>query len=208
MLLLYFKNRDCKINTKYLYLVCAFIIPPLFHTSGFLNFLLIPILLYIDRTSFHTKKYFVPILSVGIFFFSTIVVSSFAPYMALLSDRYEHYSDNPVGSGNLINYLLRLVFYLVLLKHFQRDEYIYKNFVLSLMVMVVLIGSINFSSANRIYEYYAIALYLTFGFSVRYYDKIVYRFSFWLLMLIILVRFLTIGVEGSFLHYSTWLQVV
>ena len=136
------------------------------------------------------------------------MVSSFAPYMALLSDRYEHYSDNPVGSGNLINYLLRLVFYLVLLKHFQRDEYIYKNFVLSLMVMVVLIGSINFSSANRIYEYYAIALYLTFGFSVRYYDKIVYRFSFWLLMLIILVRFLTIGVEGSFLHYSTWLQVV
>ena len=207
---LYYIERSKGSRLRYLYLVLAILVPTQFHTSAYLNIVLLPIALYLERTAMHIKRNIIPVLSVLIFAASTVIMHVVAPYITMFGDRYEHYSESAMttdGSGNIVNYIMRMVFYITLLKNWDWDNYKYKNFILTFMIMVLLIGSINFSSANRVYEFYAIALYVTFSFSIDYYKNVLYRFGYWLMMLVIMVRFLNIGVGGTFLNYSVWFEI-
>jgi hypothetical protein len=210
-LLLFYKFKSVnriKGLAKYksvLFLALALIIPPLFHTSGYLNILLLPTMLLLEKVPFRIKLYAVPIVSFLIFIVSSFIVSYFLPYMQILGDRYDTYSASSARNGNVVNYVLRLFFYFILVANIPKEVYKYKSFLLDGMIMVVLIGSVNFSSANRLYEYYAVAMYLSFTFSLRYIKKPLYKLVYYLLMIVILVRFLTFSVEGTFLNYSTWI---
>lgn len=198
-----------KFKQKIFYFACSLILPPLFHTSAFINILLLPTMFIMERRSIDTKKFLVPILSIVIYVASSVLVSYLFPYMVLLGgDRYDNYSESislEMGNGNLINYLLRFFFYFVFITNYFRDKNRNREFVMSTMLMVILIGSVNFSSVNRMYEYYAIGLYLCQSAILRIYRHPAVRVLYWAGMLVILGRFLTIGVEGSFLNYSTWL---
>lgn len=208
-IVMYYENRYSDNRKRYLYLVLMLLVPPLFHKSALLNIILVPLAFYIEKTNIHVKRVVIPILSVFVFIVSSALMNMLAPYITMFGERYEHYSENAAmitsGTGNILNYMLRMVFYVVLLINWHKDDYKYKDLLITLMVMVLLIGSVNFSSMNRVYEYYAIAMYLVFTFSVRYIGDNVYRIGYWLLMLIILGRFLNVGVEGSLLNYSIWL---
>jgi len=129
--------------------------------------------------------------------------------MVLLGgDRYENYSiaiSSDMGNGNIVNYILRFFFYFAFILNFHRDKSSNKDLVMKTIIMVIIIGSVNFSSVNRLYEYYAIGLYLVQTKFLSYYNQPIIRFGYWLGMLLIFGRFLTISNEGSFLNYSMWL---
>ena len=194
---------------KTFYIICSLLLPPLFHTSAFLNLLLLPMMYLLDRWSFSKKKYYVPIFSVLIYVLSSIVVNYFFPYMVFLGgDRYENYSEaisTEMGNGNIVNYILRFFFYFAFILNYHRDKSTNKDLVMKTIIMVIIIGSVNFSSVNRMYEYYAIGLYLAQTKLLSYYKQPMIRFAYWLGMLLIFGRFLTISAEGTFLNYSMWL---
>lgn len=202
----YNSNRT---KSKVLYFCCSLILPPLFHTSAFVNILLLPAMFLLERRKYETKKYIIPVVSLGIYVASSVVVNYLFPYMVLLGgDRYDNYSESissEMGNGNIVNYVLRFFFYFALIINYFGDKSKYRDFTLSTMIMVMLIGSVNFSSVNRMYEYYAIGLYLCQTSILRFYRNPVIRILYWAGMLIILGRFLTIGVEGTFLDYSMWI---
>lgn len=203
-----FYNSKTK-RSRYIYLGCCILLPPLFHTSAFVNILLLPVMIYLEKRSFDTKKYLVPILSIVIYEASSVLVNYLFPYMVLLGgDRYDNYSESissEMGNGNIINYLLRFFFYFVFVINYKKDQNKIKEVIMPTMIMVILIGSVNFSSVNRMYEYYAIGLYLCQISLLRYYKQPITRLLYWAGMILIFGRFLAISDNGSFLNYSMWI---
>lgn len=191
---------------KRTYIVLALIVPPLFHTSAILNFIFLPIM-YVSRLLNDTmRKYLIPILSVFVFILSSFIVSSFFPYLVgFVDDRYADYSISNVGNGNIINYGVRFLVYYILVFHYEREDYPYKDLVRDCMFMVLMIGSVNFSSANRLYEYYAIGMYIGFAVIPKYYPNVILRSVYYVFFIVTLARFLSLSLEGSLLNYSTWL---
>ena len=129
---LYYIERGKGSKLRYVYFALAIFVPTQFHISAYLNIVLLPIALYLEKMTMNVKRIIIPVLSVLIFAASTVIMHVVAPYILLFGDRYEHYSESAMateGSGNVVNYIMRMVFYIILLKYWHRENYKYKNFI-------------------------------------------------------------------------------
>ena len=121
-----------------------------------------------------------------------------------VSSRYEMYMGSGAGNGNIINYLLKLLFFIFFSYNYNKEQYPYKKMVLDTLTMVVLISSVNQELLNRVYEYYAIGLYLSFCFVSHYFrrlDKNLVSLVFAIGLIVIFIRFIHISCGGGFLEY-------
>lgn len=205
-LIWYFANRPCYNIRNCLIIFCGLFIPSLFHSSALINFILFPIMIIVGRIPAQTRiKIFVPI-SFTIYMLSSYVFGPLLNIMVnIIAPRYEMYIDASAGNGNIINYLLKLSFFIMFSINYDKENYRYKKLVLDTLTMVILISSVNQELINRVYEYYAIGLYLSFGFVSHYFRKInkeLVSFVFAIGLIIIFIRFIHISCDGGFLEYK------
>ena len=122
----------------------------------------------------------------------------------VIDPRYEMYIGATAGNGNIINYSLKLLFLILFSFHYEKEDYPYKKMILDTLTMVVLISSVNQELLNRVCEYYAIGLYLSFCFVSHYFRKFDRNFVslvFALVLVVIFIRFIHISCGGGFLEY-------
>lgn len=206
----YYKYYISNQKRKWEYLIVALFIPPLFHSSGYLNYILLPILLVMP-----TPKKMPPflciitIVSLLLFIFSAPIFEVLLSSVGMVDDRYTTlYAETSSGDGNIINYLFRLIFYWLFALNYNRISYPLKQFVFKTFTIVILIGSVNQSLMLRVYEYYAIGMYLSFTFIPYYFEK---NWSFvkpfyMVAMIILLARFVWITDGGLMREYYFFWQ--
>ena len=90
-----------------------------------------------------------------------------------------------------------------------KEEHPYKELILNSQAMIVLIGSMNVGTFDRMLEYYAIGLYVGMALFLNNFkgkSKLIGLTFFGVGMIGLLCRFLIIMDNGQFLNYSFWFQ--
>ena len=123
-LIWYFANRPCYNIRNCLIIFCGLFIPSLFHSSALINFILFPIMIIVGRIPAQTRiKIFVPI-SFTIYMLSSYVFGPLLNIMVnIIAPRYEMYIDASAGNGNIINYLLKLSFFIMFSINYDKENY-------------------------------------------------------------------------------------
>lgn len=203
-----FTNANLEKQTwkRIVWLLLALLIPPLFHTSAWVNIVLIMCYWLIGKLNQFRLTLTIPILAILLFIFGDSLFSHFLYWMtAFVDERYNMYSDDTARGVNLINLLLRLVFFLWFAWFYKKDKYPYKNMVLSSSALSLLLGAVNAELMARMYEYFSIGLYTCISLTFRHIAPngrwILFPF-FWLGFIIILARWLVTFDGGSLLNYS------
>lgn len=183
------------------------IVPPLFHSSAWVNVALVPLIFLFGKIDYSKKLLTVPIISVGIYFLGRGIFSYLLEFaVTFIDSRYGMYlSRADMGESNFINFLLRLCFFIFFAVFYTREKYPYKKMVLDLMVFMVLIGSVNAELMTRLYEYYAIGLYICMALVLRHFSgkgKLIALGIYGLAMIIILCRFIGTTGGGLFINYE------
>lgn len=194
--------------SKYLFLMLMIFVPPLFHTSAWVNIGLLCV--YWLFTKLGSKKliYIVPILSIVFFFNTDFIFNHFLQYILSIDARYSMYDIGVYRSLNFINLLLKLFFFIYFALFYETEKYEYKNMVLSSTAIVVILGSINAELMTRMYEYYAIGLYTCIALTFRnmnFKSKVILYPIFFIAFVIILVRSVMVFGDGIFMDYRLFL---
>ena len=205
-LIWYYKKQPSYNLKNWILIFCGIFIPSLFHSSGLINFVLFPLMLLVGKLTPKTRlKVIVPI-SISVYVLSSYVIGPLLSVMVnVIAPRYDMYTGAAAGNGNIINYSLKLLFLILFSYHYNKENYPYKKMVLDTLTMVVLISSVNQELLNRVYEYYAIGLYMSFCFVSHYFrrlDKNLVSLVFAIGLIIIFIRFIHISCDGGFLEYK------
>ncbi len=208
LFLILFTNANLEKQTwkRIIWLVLALLIPPLFHTSAWVNIILIMCYWLIGKLNQFHFTLIIPILAMLLFIFGDSLFSHFLYWMtAFVDERYNMYSGDTTRSVNLLNLLLRLVFFLWFAWFYKKDKYPYKNMVLSSSALSLLLGAVNSELMARMFEYYSIGLYTCIALTFRHIapnSRGIFISLFWLGFIIILARWLITFDRGSLLNYT------
>lgn len=207
-LIAYYKNEIRSKVKKLLFVCTGLALPALFHSSAWLNFLFFPVMLYIGRWKGKKRMFLVIAISLTLFVISSTIFASLLDAIIMYVDsRYTMYEEAEAGNANIINYALKMLFFILFTLHYDKEDYPYKKMILDGLTMVILIGSVNQELLARVYEYYAISLYVSFGFVTHYFqsfDKRLVAFVFTLAMVVIFMRFVMITDEGMYMDFRFW----
>jgi len=212
LILFYYQRKDSLHTFQKMLLLAAIItIPTLFHSSGALNLVFFPGMLFLSKQKNVNRRLFVTVItSILLLLYSSNLFSvSLNLVTKFVDERYMLYQDYEAGGANLINYLFRLFFFVLFCKKYDKISYKHKDFVLDSLTMTVLIGSINQPLMGRVLEYYAIGLYMCMGLLVQYFSPKsvnVYRFIFFIAMIAIFIRFLVTSDDGLNTNYYLFWQ--
>lgn len=177
-----------------------------FHSSAIANAVLIPGAKALEKISVKKRMILIVLTSlflwfVGGRFFSFLL--NFA--IGNIDARYGMYSLASTGTSSVINYIFRMVIFLVLCIFYDRFTYENKDVALSTISIMVLIGSIPSELMLRMYEYYAIGLYLTLATSLELFrgkSKVIAAFIFYAVMVTIMIHGVVSFDGGVFLNYQ------
>lgn len=208
LFLILFSEANLKGQTwkRVVWLLLALFIPPLFHTSAWVNIVLIMCYWLIGKLNQFRLTLVIPVLAVLFFMLGEFLFSHFLYWMTVFVDeRYNIYSADAEHGVNLINLLLRLGFFLWFAWFYKKDKYPYKNMILSSSALSLLLGAVNSALMARMYEYYSIGLYTCIALFFRHVSLKSRPFLlpfFWLGFIIILARWLVTFDGGSLLNYT------
>lgn len=178
---------------KWLIYFIAIVISTLFHSTSIINLILFPLMLIIKKINPKTMLIIATILSIVLYFFGIEYKEEIMNIMLKLAgERFERYSDT-TQEINIINLLLRLGLMWFIGLNIHRLNYRWKREVFASIALTVILGSINISLVIRVYEYYAIGFYagiIIFVRSFRKYDKFFCVIGIYVIMVIILTRYL------------------
>lgn len=212
LIIYYYSKRNTfgKVK-KIIIILTAVFVPQLFHSSATLNVVLVPFLIILrEPKNIQTRICWVCLCSIILYIFSAGLFEILLSYAGLVDDRYDKlYSGEEAGDGNIVNYLFRLLFYVLFTLHYKKENYKYKNLVLNAFTIVILVGSVNHSLMLRVYEYYAFSMYISFAFILHYFAKDNRTFisvMYLLVMLILLNRFIIITDGGLMKSYYFFWQ--
>lgn len=195
----------------FFYFILAIIIPPLFHSSGWVNIVMIPVIFMLQKVRKSMKLVFIlPILSILLFYFGSSLYSNLASAIIYIDSRYSMYGTNIKQSSNVVNFFFRFVCFIFFSIRMKYSKNQLMPLFISTMSVVLILGSINAELMTRMYEYYAIGLYGNMGLFLENFEKhskIPALLIYSVVMLIIFVRFLFIGLGGSLLNYRFWGEV-
>lgn len=212
LIIYYYRIRNSygKIK-KIIIILIAIFIPQLFHSSATLNIILFPLLIMLkEPKNLNIRICWVCLCSIILYIFSAGFFEILLSYAGMVDDRYDKlYSGQEAGDGNIVNYFFRLLFFLLFTLHYRKEKYKYKELVLNAFTIVILVGSVNHSLMLRVYEYYALGMYISFAFILHYFSKgniKIVSFMYFLIMLILLNRFILITDGGLMKSYYFFWQ--
>lgn len=205
LMILEYKEKDKK--KKIILIVCSILIPACFHSSAWVNTIILLVMFGLSKIKTSIKSKVIPILGIVLYLFGGEIYGKLLYFMQnVIDSRYFMYSTE-TNTTNSINFIVRLVFYLFFIWKYNINNNTRNKFVLDMMEMMFLIGSINAELVTRMYEYYAIGLYAgmagilqSFAKKNRFLVLMVYGCG----MIIILARFLLITDGGVLANYSLW----
>ena len=122
-------------------------------------------------------------------------------------DKYtKYFIDGDIATGfNVINYILRWVFILILYLFYENITNEKKNLFLYVGLFAIGIGSFNTEIFTRMLEYYMIAIYGSITISHQAFSresKKLYLMAVYASFMIILIRSLFTTSGGMFMNYS------
>lgn len=211
-IILYYRKRNTYSKVKkIIILLVAIFFPQLFHSSAVLNIVILPMMIMLkEPKNMRVRICWVCILSVVLYVFSAGFFDYIISYAGIVDDRYSKlYSGEEAGDGNIVNYFFRLIFFLLFALHYRKEKYKYKELVLNAFTIVILVGSVNHSLMLRVYEYYAIGMYVSFAFILHYFAKRnrpLISPIYLLIMLVLLNRFIIITDGGLMKSYYFFWQ--
>lgn len=181
---------------KWIGVFIAIIISALFHSTAIFNLILFPFMLLIKKVNPKIILIFTTILSIILYFFgSTYMEKIFEIVTRFAGDRFEKYANDDAGI-NAVNLLLRLSVMWLIGLNIERINYKYIKEVFVAIAISVVLGSINVSIVVRFYEYYAIGVYVGIVTLIKIFrkkDSAMIAIGIYLLMVIILIRYLQVG---------------
>ena len=196
-----YKNN--KTAMKALLICFAVLLPAGFHSSGWVNLLVLPLLYYMQKINVKTKTVVITVVSISLYFILSPSFVEILNVISMIDTRYSMYANND-SSGNTMYYILRLVFFIFFACNYQRLSHRYKDYFFDMMGIMVIVGSINAPIIVRFVDYYAIGLYglgaclpSLFAPSSRLPVLVVYG----ILLVCLLYRFLLVFDDGAFLDY-------
>lgn len=177
-----------------------------FHSSAVVNLFLIPCARIVEKWKVKMRMIVVAITSVFLWLFGNRIFSMILNFAAELVDsRYKMYGMSSVGTSNIINYIFRLLLFLWMSIIYDKSKYKYKSLAISALSIMVILGSLSSELMNRVYEYYAIGLYLTFAICLSAFhgkSRLVAAIIYYVVMIIILVRGVMTFSGGVFVSYQ------
>lgn len=196
-------HKENKTVMKICCICLAILLPAGFHSSGWLNLLILPLLYYMQKINVETKTIVIILVSLLLYYILSPSFGDILNIISMLDTRYNMYANSD-SSGNFIYYIFRLAVFVIFAINYQRISYQYKDYFFDMMGLMVLVGSINAPIIVRFVDYYAIGLYglgacipSLFAPSNRLPVLAVYG----ILLVGLLYRFLLIFDEGVFLDY-------
>lgn len=179
----------------------------LFHSSAWVNLLSIPCDKLIEKWSSRKRAIVISAVSVFLWLFGGKVFS-FILNLAIsrIDSRYSMYAAATIGTSNVINYVFRLAVFLWMCLYYDHSDYEKKNVALSTLSIMVILGSISSELMLRIYEYYAIGLYLALATCLREFkgkNKAIAAVIFFVVMMIIFIRGTAVFGGGVFANYQS-----
>lgn len=150
-------NRNHKWR-KYARDIILILIATSFHSTVAFMFFAYPIFILMNRFSEKNRVR----IAIAVALISTVITSYMMPFIwkivvHVAGSRYMSYDGWGVGGINMINYTLRIV-YVLLIMRFGKNFYKYNNS-LNGSIMALLVGSINVTFNMRIIEYFAVGYY-------------------------------------------------
>lgn len=179
-------------------------LPVLFHTSAYMNIMLVPVLFILRKVKTSYKKTLVPLVSIALYLFGGKLMGIFIRIAALIDQRYAGYVNRENSSANIVNYIFRLTFFCLYCYFFEKNDGNLKEFVLDSSIILVVLGSINSGLMMRCYELYGLGMYAGMVYFPRYFKKSSIRLAMFIYiigMLFILIRYLIIMDGGAYLPY-------
>ena len=177
-----------------------------FHSSAVVNLFLIPCARIVEKWKVKMRMIAVAITSIFLWLFGNRIFSMILNFAAELVDsRYKMYVKSSVGTSNIINYIFRLLLFLWMSIIYDKSKYKYKSLAISALSIMVILGSLSSELMNRVYEYYAIGLYLTFAICLSAFhgkSRLVAAIIYYVVMIIILVRGVMTFSGGVFVSYQ------
>lgn len=185
-------------------ILLAILIPAGFHSSGWLNIIILPMLYGLHCMELKKKRILVLGMSLLIYFVLSPSFDFILNILSMLDTRYLMY-DGDSQSGNVIYFFARLFIFAFFAWRYESFEHQAKGYFLDMMALMTLIGAVNAPIVVRICDYYAIGMYGIMGclpllFKQNNRDFI--NGVFCLLMLVLLYRFLCVFDDGVFFNYQ------
>ena len=195
--MMFWQKRKAKENIA---MVGGVVATSLFHSSAWVNLLSIPCDKFMEKWSSRKRAIVISAVSVFLWLFGGKVFSFILNFAISRIDlRYGMYAAASTGTSNVINYVFRLAVFLWLCLIYDHSDYEKKDVALSTLSIMVLLGSISSELMLRIYEYYAIGLYLALATCFRGFkgkNQAIAAVIFFVVMMIIFVRG-TLSFEGG-----------
>ena len=196
-------HKNDKTAMKALLICFTVLLPAGFHSSGWVNLLVLPLLYYMQKINVKTKTVVITVVSISLYFILSPSFVEILNVISMIDTRYSVYANSD-SSGNTMYYILRLVFFIFFACNYQRLSHRYKDYFFDMMGIMVIVGSINAPIIVRFVDYYAIGLYglgaclpSLFAPSSRLPVLVVYG----ILLICLLYRFLLVFDDGVFLDY-------
>ncbi|CCV64693.1 putative O-antigen polymerase [Alteracholeplasma palmae J233] len=192
---------DKSIITSILLFLLAF----LFHSSALIVFLIYMMYLCLRRIKNNSRLFvFSIIFSLIMIFFSQYFLYRIVSFIDVMIDTdYARYLIT-AEKNNVFNFIFRIVTYVIVYVYYSSINYGKKNNVFIFMSITVMLSSLPFGIINRISEYFLIGIYLgivQFIKSVKERERIGVLVPVYLLMTVILIRFLIVFSEGQLQQY-------
>lgn len=204
LILIYKSIGDNQKKTFFLSILAIFL-PTLFHSSAWVNVVFLPVLILLNKIHWKAKMIGTISLSLVLFVFGRNLYNFLISITAAFIDDYYSVYTLDQSQSSFLNYVLRLAFFVLFCWRYSVEEYKYKNAVLDITALMVLIGSVTSVATTRMYEYYAIGLYTCMALIPRSFSRKSRLLAILLLgaaMMTILIQFLISFDQGHFLNYK------
>lgn len=122
--------------------------------------------------------------------------------------RYSNYLIDESATSislNILNYLLRLVFYTFYIWRFNKIQYEKKGVIAAISSIAIIGGSVNLGIFTRMLEYAMIGIYVNITLSLRAFTKdsrIIFAIILYVAFIIILIRNLHTISSGTYMNYQ------
>lgn len=194
-----------KLNeTKIIKKIILIIISILWHISSIFNLLLIPLLSVIKKFKVSRLYVLTLILSLTSFIVSTYFSDQVFFLISIISgDRFSGYED--ASTINYINLAFKLCIFTIYFLLYNKIEFTHKKTLFAIASTALILSSYSLELSNRLVEYYTIGFFIILAIIPRGLEKKwkpLYLFSFLVVMVAILVRFIITFSDGQLLEFS------
>lgn len=210
LIILIYKSMGVNRKKTIFISLLAIFVPPLFHSSAWVNVVFLPILFLLNKIDWKAKMIGTVSASLVLFAFGKSLYNFLISITAAFVDDYYSVYILDQSQSSFMNYFLRLSFFVLFCWRYSAEKYKYKNAVLDIMVLMVLIGSVTSVATTRMYEYYAVGLYSCMALFPHSFEKKSKMISILFLgaaMIVIMIQFLVSFDQGHFLNYNFFWNV-